>query len=227
MFWSWRNRDINIIELSASYIYHQDLPSNIYHIYIQILSNIKLYYIILYYILLYFILIYIYQVYVYVYSSLPYSRLPLYVRSSQDLKKSAPRGTARCVILGTVTATVNGSELGGMIPPLAHVGPRGWGWGWWGWGWRGWDGDGDDGGWKMWLWDGVVLVGGDFWSDFSGFLGWFWDGFKWSWWNPWYSETTPFPLSKCGSKSTLNLGGVSAESFPVAQSWAIMVMFEN
>lgn len=40
----------------------------------------------------------------------------------EDLKKSAPRGTARCVILGTVTATVNGSELGGMIPPLAHVG---------------------------------------------------------------------------------------------------------
>ena len=28
----------------------------------------------------------------------------------QDLKKSS---TARCVILGTVTATVNGSELGG------------------------------------------------------------------------------------------------------------------
>ena len=38
----------------------------------------------------------------------------------QDLKKSS---TARCVILGTVTATVNGSELGGMIPPLAHLGP--------------------------------------------------------------------------------------------------------
>lgn len=26
------------------------------------------------------------------------------------------------MILGTVTATVNGAELGGMIPPLAHVG---------------------------------------------------------------------------------------------------------
>lgn len=37
----------------------------------------------------------------------------------QDLKKS---GSGRCVILGTVTATVNGAELGGMIPPLAHVG---------------------------------------------------------------------------------------------------------
>ena len=42
-----------------------------------------------------------------------------------------------------------------------------------------------------------------------------------------YYETIPFPLSKCRSKSTLNLGGVSAESFPVAQSWAIMVMIEN
>eukprot|EP00434_Breviolum_minutum_P035018 symbB.v1.2.030993.t1/scaffold3549.1/size54238/3 len=37
----------------------------------------------------------------------------------EDLKKS---GSGRCVILGTVTATVNGAELGGMIPPLAHVG---------------------------------------------------------------------------------------------------------
>lgn len=39
----------------------------------------------------------------------------------EDLKKSASK-PARCVILGTVTATVNGAELGGMIPPLAHVG---------------------------------------------------------------------------------------------------------
>jgi len=36
-----------------------------------------------------------------------------------SLKKASD---ARCVILGTVTATVNGTELGGMIPPLASVG---------------------------------------------------------------------------------------------------------
>ena len=28
----------------------------------------------------------------------------------------------RCVILGTVTATVNDKELGGQIPPKAHIG---------------------------------------------------------------------------------------------------------
>ena len=39
----------------------------------------------------------------------------------EDLKRSTVK-PARCVILGTVTATVNGAELGGMIPPLAHVG---------------------------------------------------------------------------------------------------------
>mmetsp|Transcript_27302 Transcript_27302/g.51103 ORF Transcript_27302/g.51103 Transcript_27302/m.51103 type:complete len:441 (+) Transcript_27302:58-1380(+) len=39
----------------------------------------------------------------------------------EDLKRSTMK-PARCVILGTVTATVNGAELGGMIPPLAHVG---------------------------------------------------------------------------------------------------------
>eukprot|EP00913_Durusdinium_trenchii_P021182 g19903.t1 len=39
----------------------------------------------------------------------------------EDLKKSS-FSAPRCVILGTVTATVNGAELGGMIPPLAHVG---------------------------------------------------------------------------------------------------------
>lgn len=45
--------------------------------------------------------------------------LDLVLLCVQDLKKS---GSGRCVILGTVTATVNGAELGGMIPPLAHVG---------------------------------------------------------------------------------------------------------
>mmetsp|Transcript_84621 Transcript_84621/g.215434 ORF Transcript_84621/g.215434 Transcript_84621/m.215434 type:complete len:476 (-) Transcript_84621:329-1756(-) len=39
----------------------------------------------------------------------------------EDLKRSTVK-PARCVILGTVTATVNGSELGGMIPPLANIG---------------------------------------------------------------------------------------------------------
>mmetsp|Transcript_28446 Transcript_28446/g.66250 ORF Transcript_28446/g.66250 Transcript_28446/m.66250 type:complete len:441 (+) Transcript_28446:85-1407(+) len=38
-----------------------------------------------------------------------------------DLERS-PRGPARCVILGTVTATVNNQELGGQIPPLADLG---------------------------------------------------------------------------------------------------------
>jgi len=37
-----------------------------------------------------------------------------------DLARSAEK--PRCVILGTVTASINGKELGGMIPPLAHVG---------------------------------------------------------------------------------------------------------
>jgi len=36
-----------------------------------------------------------------------------------DLKKAS---NARCIILGTVTATVNGKELGGMVPPLADLG---------------------------------------------------------------------------------------------------------
>ncbi|CAJ1329020.1 unnamed protein product [Effrenium voratum] len=39
----------------------------------------------------------------------------------EDLKRSSVK-PARCVILGTVTATVNGAELGGKIPPLAHIG---------------------------------------------------------------------------------------------------------
>jgi len=39
----------------------------------------------------------------------------------EDLKRSTVK-PARCIILGTVTATVNGAELGGMIPPIAHVG---------------------------------------------------------------------------------------------------------
>lgn len=38
-----------------------------------------------------------------------------------DLKNSSVK-PARCVILGTVTATVNDKELGGMIPPLANLG---------------------------------------------------------------------------------------------------------
>jgi protochlorophyllide reductase len=37
----------------------------------------------------------------------------------EDLKKA---NDARCIILGTVTATVNGKELGGQIPPLANLG---------------------------------------------------------------------------------------------------------
>ena len=49
----------------------------------------------------------------------PWNLLDLVLLCVQDLKKS---GSGRCVILGTVTATVNGAELGGMIPPLAHVG---------------------------------------------------------------------------------------------------------
>jgi len=39
----------------------------------------------------------------------------------EDLKNSTVK-PARCVILGTVTATVNDKELGGMIPPLADIG---------------------------------------------------------------------------------------------------------
>lgn len=39
----------------------------------------------------------------------------------EDLKKSK-NSPPRCIILGTVTATVNSKELGGMIPPLADVG---------------------------------------------------------------------------------------------------------
>jgi len=39
----------------------------------------------------------------------------------EDLKRSSVK-PARCVILGTVTATVNDKELGGMIRPLAHLG---------------------------------------------------------------------------------------------------------
>lgn len=37
----------------------------------------------------------------------------------EDLQRSSK---PRCIILGTVTATVNGKELGGMIPPLANLG---------------------------------------------------------------------------------------------------------
>lgn len=39
----------------------------------------------------------------------------------EDLQKSFVK-PARCIILGTVTATINDKELGGMIPPLADVG---------------------------------------------------------------------------------------------------------
>merc|ERR1719284_1588980 len=39
----------------------------------------------------------------------------------EDLQKSQVK-PARCIILGTVTASVNGKEVGGMIPPLADVG---------------------------------------------------------------------------------------------------------
>mmetsp|Transcript_92012 Transcript_92012/g.237419 ORF Transcript_92012/g.237419 Transcript_92012/m.237419 type:complete len:445 (-) Transcript_92012:108-1442(-) len=39
----------------------------------------------------------------------------------EDLKNSSVK-PARCVILGTVTASINSKELGGMIPPLADVG---------------------------------------------------------------------------------------------------------
>eukprot|EP00401_Gymnodinium_catenatum_P027677 CAMPEP_0117575528 /NCGR_PEP_ID=MMETSP0784-20121206/62251_1 /TAXON_ID=39447 /ORGANISM="" /LENGTH=453 /DNA_ID=CAMNT_0005374597 /DNA_START=92 /DNA_END=1453 /DNA_ORIENTATION=+ len=39
----------------------------------------------------------------------------------EDLQKSSVR-PARCVILGTVTATVNDRELGGQIPPKADLG---------------------------------------------------------------------------------------------------------
>mmetsp|Transcript_35459 Transcript_35459/g.93521 ORF Transcript_35459/g.93521 Transcript_35459/m.93521 type:complete len:456 (-) Transcript_35459:693-2060(-) len=38
-----------------------------------------------------------------------------------DLKSSKVK-PARCIILGTVTASINNKELGGMIPPLADVG---------------------------------------------------------------------------------------------------------
>jgi len=37
-----------------------------------------------------------------------------------DLKRS--RATPRCIILGTVTASVNDKEVGGMIPPKADIG---------------------------------------------------------------------------------------------------------
>uniref|UniRef100_A0A7S1RUK8 protochlorophyllide reductase n=1 Tax=Alexandrium catenella TaxID=2925 RepID=A0A7S1RUK8_ALECA len=39
----------------------------------------------------------------------------------EDLQRSFVK-PARCVILGTVTASINDKELGGMIPPLADVG---------------------------------------------------------------------------------------------------------
>jgi len=39
----------------------------------------------------------------------------------EDLKNSFVK-PARCVILGTVTASVNNKELGGMIPPVARIG---------------------------------------------------------------------------------------------------------
>lgn len=38
-----------------------------------------------------------------------------------DLKRSSVK-PARCIILGTVTASINDKEIGGMIPPLADVG---------------------------------------------------------------------------------------------------------
>eukprot|EP00442_Polarella_glacialis_P018892 CAMPEP_0115067334 /NCGR_PEP_ID=MMETSP0227-20121206/11330_1 /TAXON_ID=89957 /ORGANISM="Polarella glacialis, Strain CCMP 1383" /LENGTH=455 /DNA_ID=CAMNT_0002453385 /DNA_START=121 /DNA_END=1488 /DNA_ORIENTATION=+ len=39
----------------------------------------------------------------------------------EDLKKSSVK-PARCIILGTVTASINDKEVGGMIPPLADIG---------------------------------------------------------------------------------------------------------
>lgn len=39
----------------------------------------------------------------------------------EDLKKSAVK-PPRCIILGTVTASINDKEVGGMIPPLANIG---------------------------------------------------------------------------------------------------------
>lgn len=40
----------------------------------------------------------------------------------EDLQSSETKPAGRCVILGTVTASVNEKEVGGMIPPLADVG---------------------------------------------------------------------------------------------------------
>lgn len=39
----------------------------------------------------------------------------------EDLKKSSVK-PARCIILGTVTASINDKEVGGMIPPIADLG---------------------------------------------------------------------------------------------------------
>ncbi|CAJ1390499.1 unnamed protein product [Effrenium voratum] len=39
----------------------------------------------------------------------------------EDLKKSSVK-PARCIILGTVTASINDKEVGGMIPPVADIG---------------------------------------------------------------------------------------------------------
>jgi len=39
-----------------------------------------------------------------------------------DLKGNMFKDPGRCVILGTVTASINDKDLGGMIPPLANVG---------------------------------------------------------------------------------------------------------
>ncbi|CAK9011588.1 unnamed protein product [Durusdinium trenchii] len=39
----------------------------------------------------------------------------------EDLKKSTVK-PARCIILGTVTASINDKEVGGMIPPVADLG---------------------------------------------------------------------------------------------------------
>jgi protochlorophyllide reductase len=39
-----------------------------------------------------------------------------------DLKGDSFKDPGRCVILGTVTASINDQDLGGMIPPLANVG---------------------------------------------------------------------------------------------------------
>merc|ERR1719217_414030 len=41
----------------------------------------------------------------------------------EDLKRGATKADpSRCVILGTVTASVNEKDVGGMIPPIADVG---------------------------------------------------------------------------------------------------------